>query len=195
MTIDDTETPLDVALSYAHLGFKVFPLHTPIFYPDDKVACSCGNRDCKFIGKHPRTEHGLKDATDDEEMIRQYWGKWEYANIGILINEKTGTVVVGKDVRLLEAAVSHGNLTIQISAIPIISQPAAFSRGRTVVVPQTMTTVREDDTGNVQVLAETATLNDLATALNSLQVKPRDMIAIFQALKQAGALRADLVIM
>ncbi len=113
----------------------------------------------------------------------------------VVINERTGTVVVGKDVRLEEAAVSHGNLTIQVRAIPVISQPPAFSQGKTVVVPQTMTTVTENARGSVMVMEGTATVSDLAQALNALKVTPRDMIAIFQALKQAGALRADLVIM
>ncbi|MCR4438128.1 MAG: flagellar basal body P-ring protein FlgI [bacterium] len=113
----------------------------------------------------------------------------------VVINERTGTVVVGKDVRLAEAAVSHGNLTIQVRAIPVISQPAAFSEGRTVVVPQTMTTVNENGKGSVMVMEGNATVSDLAQALNALKVTPRDMISIFQALKQAGALRADLVIM
>ncbi len=113
----------------------------------------------------------------------------------VVINERTGTIVIGRDVKLDSALVTHGNLTIQVSAIPIISQPNAFSQGRTVVVPQTMTSVLEDDTGAMTVVNETATVSDLAAALNSLQVSPRDMIAIFQALKQAGALRAELVIM
>lgn len=113
----------------------------------------------------------------------------------VVINERTGTVVVGKEVRLEEAAVSHGNLTIQVRAIPVISQPAAFSQGRTVVVPQTMTTVTENAKGSVMLMEGTATVSDLAQALNALKVTPRDMISIFQALKQAGALRAELVIM
>lgn len=113
----------------------------------------------------------------------------------VVINERTGTVVVGKDVRLEEAIVSHGNLTIQVRAIPVISQPAAFSQGRTVVVPQTMTTVNENGKGGLMVMEGGATVSDLAQALNTLKVTPRDMISIFQALKQAGALRADLVIM
>lgn len=113
----------------------------------------------------------------------------------VVINERTGTVVVGKDVRVAEAIVSHGNLTIQVRAIPVISQPAAFSQGRTVVVPQTMTTVNENGKGGLMVMEGGATVSDLAQALNTLKVTPRDMISIFQALKQAGALRADLVIM
>ena len=115
----------------------------------------------------------------------------------VVINERTGTVVVGGNVRLSEAAVSQGDLTVQISTVPMISQPTPFSQGQTVVVPQTMTTVTEGggEGGPVMVLNEPADVSDLANALNSLRVSPRDIISIFQALKQAGALQAELVIM
>jgi len=115
----------------------------------------------------------------------------------VVINERTGTVVVGGNVRLSTAAVSQGDLTVKISAIPIISQPQAFSQGETVVVPQTMTTVteREGDQPTVMVLNEPASVSDLADALNALKVSPREIISIFQALKEAGALQAELVIM
>ena len=113
----------------------------------------------------------------------------------VVINERTGTVVIGGNVRLSEAAVSQGNLTVKVSAIPIVSQPGPFSQGQTTVVPQTMTEVSEPESANVTVLQETVSVTDLADALNSLKVSPRDIISIFQALKQAGALQAELVIM
>ena len=112
----------------------------------------------------------------------------------VVINERTGTIVVGGHVRLSAAAVSQGDLTVKISTVPVISQPSAFSQGETVVVPQTMTTV-EESAENVMVLNEPASVSDLADALNALQVSPRDIISIFQALKQAGALQAELIIM
>ena len=115
----------------------------------------------------------------------------------VVINERTGTVVVGGNVRLSPAAVSQGDLTVKISAVPVISQPSPFSQGQTVVVPQTMTTVTEGqgEQNAVMVLDEPASVSDLANALNALRVTPRDIISIFQALKQAGALQAELVIM
>ncbi len=113
----------------------------------------------------------------------------------VVINERTGTVVVGNNVKLLPVAVAHGNLTIKISSQPIVSQPPAFSGGSTVVVPQTQTQVIEEGAGTVAVLNKMANVDDLATMLNNLQVTPRDIIAIFQALKTAGALQAKLVIM
>ena len=113
----------------------------------------------------------------------------------VVINERTGTVVVGSNVKISPVAVAHGNLTIRISSTPIVSQPNAFSGGNTVVVPQTQTQVIEEGAGTVAVLDNMANVNDLAAMLNNLQVTPRDIIAIFQALKSAGALQAELVIM
>jgi flagellar P-ring protein precursor FlgI len=113
----------------------------------------------------------------------------------VVINERTGTVVVGQNVRLTPAAVSHGNLTIHVSSAPYVSQPPAFSGGQTVVVPQTSTSVSEDMGNTMTVFGQMGNVNDLAQMMNSLRVTPRDMIAIFQALKEAGALKAKLVIM
>ena len=113
----------------------------------------------------------------------------------VVINERTGTVVVEGNVRLSSAAVCQGNLTVKISAVPLISQPQPFSQGQTVVVPQTMTTVTESEGETVMVINETSQVTELAKALNALKVTPRDIISIFQALKQAGALQAELVIM
>jgi len=113
----------------------------------------------------------------------------------VVINERTGTVVVGQHVRLSPAAVAHGNLTIKVSSVPFVSQPPAFSGGSTVVVPQTTTHVVEDKGVSVAVLSGMANVEDLAAMLNNLQVSPRDIIAIFQALKSAGSLQAKLIIM
>ncbi len=113
----------------------------------------------------------------------------------VVINERTGTVVVGQHVRLSPAAVAHGNLTIKVSSVPFVSQPPALSGGSTVVVPQTTTQVMEDKGASVAVLSGMANVEDLAAMLNNLQVSPRDIIAIFQALKSAGSLQAKLIIM
>jgi len=113
----------------------------------------------------------------------------------VVINERTGTVVIGKNVKLTTAAVVQGNLTVKISAFPVISQPQPFSQGQTVVVPQTVTDVSEQGGDKVMVLNEPATVSDLAKTLNALNVSARDIISIFQALKQSGSLKARLVIM
>ena len=112
----------------------------------------------------------------------------------IVINERTGTIVVGERVKVRPVAVAHGNLNIEIRSNPIVSQPGPFSQGQTVVVPQTSTTVTQDR-GKVMVIENAINVKNIAQALNALGVTPRDLIAIFQAMRQAGALNADLVIM
>lgn len=111
----------------------------------------------------------------------------------VVINEKTGTIVVGGAVTLLPVAISHGALNIEIQSTPVISQPNAFSQGQTVVTQLTSVSARAD-TSVVVALEGAATVQDVARALNALKVGARDIIAIFQALKEAGALKAELVI-
>jgi len=112
----------------------------------------------------------------------------------VVVNERTGTIVIGGSVTVSEVAVAHGNLSVEISATPVISQPNPFSQGQTVVMPQTQTQVTTEK-AKLLVVPQTANVQDIATALNALGVTPRDLIAIFQALKTAGALHAELVIM
>jgi len=112
----------------------------------------------------------------------------------VVINERTGTIVAGGNVRIDEVMISHGNLTIHTMSSPVISQPAPFSRvGRTVVTRITQTTAEEGE-AKTAVIKKTTTVSELASALNTLGLKPRDIIAIFQAIKQAGALKAKLII-
>ena len=113
----------------------------------------------------------------------------------VVINERTGTVVVGGDVRIAAAAVAHGNLSVKISTKYEVSQPNAFSRsGDTTVVPNTNVEVKETD-ARLVALDEGTTLEAVVRALNALGASPRDIIAIMQALKAAGALKADLVVL
>ncbi len=112
----------------------------------------------------------------------------------VVINERTGTVVVGENVKLRPAAITHGSISIAIQSAPVISQPGPFtSSGRTVVQPLDRITVNESQTPMVAVPAGT-TVGEIAAALNTLGVTPVDLIAIFQALKEAGSLQAELVI-
>ncbi len=113
----------------------------------------------------------------------------------VVINERTGTVVVGGDVKVGPAAVAHGNLSVRISTKLEVSQPNAFSQGgQTTVVPQEQVDVKEGAAKLIQ-LEEGSTLEAVTRALNSLGATPRDIIAIMQALKAAGALRAEIVIL
>lgn len=115
----------------------------------------------------------------------------------VVLNERTGTVVVGGNVRLLPVAIAHGGLRIEISTSPIISQPLPFTKSdnaATVVVPDTGVTAEEEQR-QLTVLDAGDSVQDLVRVLNALQVTPRDLIAIMQALKESGALLADIEIM
>ncbi|MCK4620934.1 MAG: flagellar basal body P-ring protein FlgI [Desulfuromonadales bacterium] len=112
----------------------------------------------------------------------------------IVVNEKTGTIVMGKKVRISTVAVSHGNLSLIISELTKVSQPGPLSRGETVTTPETLIDVAEEK-GNLVVMEQGVSIGDVAAALNAIGATPRDLIAIFQAIKAAGALYADLVIL
>ncbi len=111
----------------------------------------------------------------------------------IILNERTGTVVMGENVRISTVAISHGNLTIQVKTKLQVSQPGPFSKGETVVVPQRDVSVEEQQ-ARLMVLQSGVTVEEVVRALNSVGVTPRDLIAILQAIKAAGALQAELEI-
>ncbi len=112
----------------------------------------------------------------------------------VVINERTATVVAGGSVRISEVAVSHGGIKVEITNAPEVVQPSPFTMGRTEKLNNPEILVEEKDADMV-VLNGTTTVSDLSQALNSLGVSPRDVIAILQAIKESGALQAQLVIM
>ncbi len=112
----------------------------------------------------------------------------------VVLNERTGTIVAGSNVKILPVSITHGSLNIQIRSYPTISQPNAFGRGNTVLFNNLVPSVYQDSTNTVAIQGAT-NVQEVASALNSLKVSPRDIISIFQALKEAGALVAELVIM
>ncbi|MCU0538617.1 MAG: flagellar basal body P-ring protein FlgI [Desulfobacterales bacterium] len=112
----------------------------------------------------------------------------------VVINERTGTVIMGESVRISTVAIAHGNLSVQIRTSFNVSQPLPFSRGgETVVTPETQTMVQEGR-APLYVMPEGVSIGEVVRALNALGVTPRDLISIFQALKAAGALQAELEI-
>ena len=113
----------------------------------------------------------------------------------VVIDENTGVIVMGENVRISKVAVAQGNLTIRVTETPQVSQPNPFSNtGVTVVVPRTNVEVQEDADRKLAVVDPGVTLDELVAGLNSLGVSPRDMISILQTIKTAGALQADLVV-
>jgi len=109
----------------------------------------------------------------------------------VVINERTGTIVLGKEVRISPVAILHGNLTVEVETSFAVSQPAPLSPGKTEVVPQTTLAVKEEKARNV-VLKKGATVEELVRALAAIGSTPRDVIAILQNLRSAGALEADI---
>ncbi len=109
----------------------------------------------------------------------------------VILNERTGTLVIGKDVRISAVAITHGSLTIQIGTNFNVSQPAPLGEGQTVVTPE-QTIKAEEKSSNLVLLKDGANVEDLVRALNALGVTPRDLVAIFQSIKAAGALQAEL---
>ena len=113
------------------------------------------------------------------------------ASARVVIDERTGTVVVGSAVRLREAAVAHGGLTIEIDESTAVSQPMPFGAGETVAAPSSQVGMTEDLDG-MHYLAASADLHDVVMVMNALGASPRDLITIFQALHSAGALDAEI---
>jgi flagellar P-ring protein FlgI len=109
----------------------------------------------------------------------------------VVINERTGTIVMGREVQISPVAIMHGNLSIEVTTEFEVSQPAPFSQGTTQIVPRIGVGVKEEKSRNV-VIGNGASVEELVRALSSIGVTPRDVIAILQNLKAAGALAADI---
>ncbi len=112
----------------------------------------------------------------------------------VVINERTGTVIMGENVRISTVAIAHGNLSIQIKETEDVSQPLPFSRGGQTVVTPDSDVIVEEGKKPIFLVESGVSIGEVVRALNALGVSPRDLIAIFQALKAAGALQADLEI-
>lgn len=111
----------------------------------------------------------------------------------VVVNSRTGTIVIGSHVRVTQTAVTHGSLTVTISEKPTVSQPAPLSTGTTTVVPNTEIEVKQSNT-RMFLFKPGVKLNDIVRAVNNVGAAPGDLIAILEALKQAGALRAELLV-
>lgn len=109
----------------------------------------------------------------------------------VIVNERTGTIVLGKEVRVAPVAIFHGNLSVEVKTVETVSQPNALSAGTTEVAPQTTVGSKEEKARTV-VLKQGATVEELVRALSAIGSTPRDIIAILQSLRSAGALEADI---
>ena len=111
----------------------------------------------------------------------------------VIINSRTGTIVIGQNVRVSPAAVTHGSLTVTITEDPIVSQPGPFSNGETAVVPRSRVNA-EQEAKPMFKFGPGTTLDEIVRAVNQVGAAPSDLMAILEALKQAGALQAELIV-
>lgn len=112
----------------------------------------------------------------------------------VVVDQRSGTIVMGEDVRISRVAVSQGNLTLRIQEAPLAIQPNPFTEGETVIVPRTTADIEEDPGIGLAEVPEGTSLSEVVAGLNALGVSPRDMIDILKSIKAAGALHADFVV-
>ena len=191
----------EVANNFNQKKVLTLTLQQPDFTTSSRVAQAINTA---FYDQIART---LDAGTIEVRVPEKYWGNTVpmvtlIERLGVtpdiaskvVINERTGTVIMGENVRISTIAIAHGNLSIEIKQTQQVSQPLPFSRtGRTVVTPESEIAVQEGN--NPLFLVESGvSIGEVVKALNALGVSPRDLIAIFQALKAAGALQAELEI-
>ncbi|WP_158928716.1 flagellar basal body P-ring protein FlgI [Acidisphaera sp. S103] len=132
-----------------------------------------------------------RDAVDTLARIEDLRVEPDNAAI-VVIDEASGTIVMGANVRISTVAIAQGNLTIRVTETPQVSQPGPRSNGTTVTVPRTRIDIDDQHDKKLGILTSGVTLRDLVASLNALGVGPRDLISILQSIKAAGALQADL---
>lgn len=186
---------------FADMGILALALHSPDFSTAVHIADTIN----AFAGE----KYGIVTAREEDlrtvKLIkpRNVTAARFIAEIGelltetdaparVVIDERTGTIVIGRDVQISTVAVAHGNLTVRVTETEKVSQPAPFSEGETVVTPETMVAA-EQEGGNMAIVGGTS-LQSLVSGLNKIGLKPPGIIAILQAIKTAGALQAELVV-
>jgi len=178
-----------------------YRLRTPDFTTVTRMAKAI-NQSFGEVLAHPVDSAGVRITIADDYLnsMVDFIAKIERIEVQpdmpakVIVNERTGTIVMGDNVRISTVAVSHGNLNLVISESAMVSQPGAFSGGETESVP-TSDIVASEDSGNLVVLPMGVSIGDVARALNSIGATPRDLIAIFQAIKVSGALHAELEVL
>ncbi|CEK11057.1 flagellar basal body P-ring protein FlgI [Legionella hackeliae] len=175
-----------------------------LHFPDFTTAKRMSDAINQLMG--PGTAHPIDAASVEVTAPKTAAHRVEYVSVlenieftpgeaeaRIIINPRTGTVVIGQQVLVKPAAVSHGNLVVTISENPIVSQPNPFAGGRTVVVPDSQINVSEKN-NRTFLFAPGASLKDIVRAINAVGATPGDLVAILEALKQVGALNATIII-
>jgi flagellar P-ring protein precursor FlgI len=189
-----------VSTPFADGDALVFNLHTPDFTTANRMAESINQvmgpntakpLDATSVSVSAPLDAGQKVAF--ASMVENMSVAPDDAPARIIINSRTGTVVINSKVRVQPAAVSHGSLIVTISENPQVSQPAPFARGQTVVTPQSDVKVQEEK-NHMFVFNPGVSLDEIVQAVNKVGAAPSDLVAILEALKTAGALRAELIV-
>jgi flagellar P-ring protein precursor FlgI len=190
----------EVPNGFTHEPYVTLNLHTPDFTTSARLAEGIN----KLLGEGTaQSVDGVSvkvAAPADPSQRTAYLATLEAIEIEpgdaparVIVNSRTGTVVIGSHVRVMPAAVSHGSLTVTISERASVSQPYEFSRGETVVVPESTISVSQPP-ARMFVFDAGVDLNDIVRAVNQVGAAPGDLVAILEALKESGALRAELIV-
>lgn len=186
--------------AFAEGNFIILNLHTPDFTSVQRLAeainGSMGNDTAHPIDASSVMVTAPRDAAQRVSYIAILENldlQPGEAPARVIINSRTGTVVIGSQVRVMPAAVSHGNLTVKVSAKPEVRQPEPFSQGQTAVVPRTDIQI-EEERRRMFVFNPGVSLDEIVRAVNEVGAAPGDLVAILEALKEAGALRAELIV-
>ncbi len=189
-----------VSTPFAEGDSLIFNLHTSDFTTANRMAESINN----LLGAHTAkpidaTSVSVKAPKDAGQkvsfvaIVENISVAPDDAPARIIVNSRTGTVVINSKVRVQPAAVTHGSLTVTISENPQVSQPAPFSSGQTAVVPKSDIKV-EEEKNHMFVFNAGVSLDEIVKAVNNVGASPSDLVAILEALKAAGALRAELIV-
>jgi flagellar P-ring protein precursor FlgI len=178
----------------------VLNLHTPDFTTASRLAESINASLGAGVATTIDPISVRVQAPADESQRVAYIAHIENLNVEpataparVIVNSRTGTVVIGADVRVTPAAVAHGSLVVRITETALVSQPNAFARGETVVVGQSDIEVEQGDS-RMFLFEPGTSLNDIVEAVNQVGAAPGDLVAILEALREAGALRAQLIV-
>lgn len=178
----------------------VYNLHTPDFttakHMSDAINLELGQGTSKALDATSvviTSPIKMAQRVDFVSVLENIEFKPAEAMAKIIINARTGTVVISSNVIVKSAAVSHGNLVVSITETPVISQPNAFARGRTVQTQQSQVNIAQKN-NHAFVLPKGTTLKDIVRGINAVGASPADVISILEALQQAGALNATLIV-
>ncbi|MHC5033418.1 MAG: flagellar basal body P-ring protein FlgI [Planctomycetota bacterium] len=196
----------EVSTTFVQDNAIVLSLHNPDFATATRIAAAIeANTSVHAVVADAGTVRiNLRTSGDMNEVMQQI-SDVQMLEVApdsqavVVINERTGTIVAGQNVGISRVAVSHGNLTVVTQELPEVSQPLPFSDGTTEIVDRTALRIIEsplpDQTSGLTVINRATTVSEVAQALNLLGASPRDIISIFQAMREAGALHAELRIM